>query len=471
MLFGIILIRIIAELLSKDYFGIFMIIKRLIAVGVTLITLNLELGLARYVSLEKEKSKLYLNFSLWTVSILSFIVIIISTIFSKNLSKFFYNSTEYGILIICTGFTIFSFGIFSIFYAFFRGRQEMIKANKMQIFFHLFPIFLFLLFWNIFSSSELYILSNYLVSISLSSLLLGFFYVKNYTSFTFLKKYLFKLNLFKDLFIYSIMRIPSGFLLSLVFSAPVFFASKTISLETAAYLGIIVSVVRLMEIFVTPFNLLLLPKFAELKRATDKENLKEKINIIMNFIITALPLLVALLFGLSKYIVIIFFGQKYILTQQSISIVIIFSYFYLSYALIRGILDGLFKFPYVNIICAFGILVTSFSLLFFNKSILLITTSFGMGLLAMGLLAMYILVKKVNLDIKIKEVSFSLILSSLSLFVLYFIDNNIELAIQSELIEFVLKVLSRAALLFIIFIFYWRPKKWFKALYLRISTK
>lgn len=41
LLLSIILFRIMATALSKEYFGIFMIIRRIIAVGAHLVTLNL----------------------------------------------------------------------------------------------------------------------------------------------------------------------------------------------------------------------------------------------------------------------------------------------------------------------------------------------------------------------------------------------------------------------------------------------
>ena len=81
---GIILLRIMAEALSKEYFGIFMIIRRIIGVGASLITLNLGVGLARYVSYEREKEREFLNASLWVIGIISLFVIVISIIVKEG---------------------------------------------------------------------------------------------------------------------------------------------------------------------------------------------------------------------------------------------------------------------------------------------------------------------------------------------------------------------------------------------------
>ena len=55
LLLGIIFLRIMATALSNEYFGIFMVIRRAIGIGAPLLTLNLGVGLARYVSYKREK--------------------------------------------------------------------------------------------------------------------------------------------------------------------------------------------------------------------------------------------------------------------------------------------------------------------------------------------------------------------------------------------------------------------------------
>ena len=116
---GIILLRIMATALSKEYFGVFMIIRRIIVVGAPLITLNLGVGLARYVSYEREKEREFLNASLWVMSVLSLLVIVISIIFRNQLSQIFFNTSNYSLFIVLTAFFLFSYGLYSLSYAFF----------------------------------------------------------------------------------------------------------------------------------------------------------------------------------------------------------------------------------------------------------------------------------------------------------------------------------------------------------------
>ena len=465
---GIILLRIMATALSKEYFGIFMIIRRIIGVGAPLITLNLCIGLARYVSYEREKEREFLNASLCAITIISVLVIVISIIFRNQLSLIFFTTSNYSLFVVLTAFFLFSYGIFSLFYSFFRGRQEMNRANKMQVFYYLFPVIVSLVLWQLFTDQYSKILSFYLLFFSLWGIALGAVYMRQKVHFGRLPAIMRDVQSVKALFFYSLSRIPSGFFLALVFGIPVFVASHKMSLVAAGYVGIAVAVVRLMEIFATPFNLLFLPKFAEIKRNNVSGEIRNKVSIVTNFIFTALPLFGVASYGLAEYAVIIFFGNKYIPAAQSTSIVILFSVFYVSYVLIRGILDGLFSFPYVNVICLAGLLTTAISSFLFHGSVLVLALDFGLGLFVMGVTALCILMKRANISVQLNEILVSLIITSLTFVLLLFLDRLVELAIFNEYIIFGIKVSYRVILFLAVFWFYWKPKSlWVRELLYR----
>ena len=470
LLLGIILLKIMATALNKEYFGIFMVIRKIIGVGAPLITLNLGVGLARYVSYEREKEREFLNVSLWTIYVLSLLTIVISIIFRNQLSFIFFNTSNYSFFIVLTALFLFSYGTYTISYTFFRGRQEMNRANKMQVFYYLFPVIVALVLWRLFTDQYSRILSFYLLTFSFWGIILGTIYIWQKVRFDCLLAIKKNIKSVKALFVYSLSRIPSSFFLALVFGIPVFVASHKISLVAAGYVGIAVAIVKLMEVFAIPFNLLFLPKFAEIRRNYTDEEIKEKVSIIGNFIFTALPLFAVVSYGLAKYIVVIFFGNKYIPAIQSVSVVILFSAFYISYVLIRGILDGLFSFPYVNIICLAGILTTAISSFLFNKNVLLLALDFGLGLFVMGIAAIYILIKKTNISIQLNEILLSLIVTLFAFVLLLLLDKWIDFAIFNEYVKFGIEILYRAILLLVVFLFYWKPKSlWVKELLYRIG--
>lgn len=457
-----------ATALSKEYFGIFMVIRRAVGIGAPLITLNLGIGLARYVSYEREKEREFLNASLWAIGIISLLFIITSIIFRDQLSLIFFTTPDHGLFVVLTTCFLFSYGIFSLSYSFFRGRQEMNRANKMQVLYYLFPVMGGLILWQLFTNQYSKILSFYLFSFSLWGIVLGIIYLRQKVHFGRLPAIIKDIKSVKAFFFYSLSRIPSGFFLALVFGIPVFVASHKISLVAAGYVGIAVAIVRLMEIFATPFNLLFLPKFAEIKRNNVSGEINNKVLIVTSFIFTVLPLVAVLSYGLAEYAVIIFFGTKYIHATQGVSLVILFSVFYVSYVLIRGILDGIFSFPYVNIICLMGLLTTAISSYLFHGSVCILALNFGLGLLVMGVAAVCILIKKVNISVQLNEILVSLIGALLAFVLLLYLDKCLELISFNEYVRFGVKILYRVILFLAVFWFYWKPKSlWVKELLYR----
>jgi len=472
LLLGLILLRIMATALSKEYFGVFMVIRRIIGVGAPLITLNLGVGLARYVSYEREKEKEFLNASLWVIGVLSLLVIIISIIFRNQLSLIFFTTSSHSLFVVLTAFFLFSFGAYTISYALFRGRQEMNKANRMQFFYYLFPVIAGLILWQLFTNQYSKILSFYLFFFSLWGIVLGAVYIRKNVHCGRLLAIMREIQSAKTLFLYSLSRIPSGFFLALIFGIPVFVATHKISLVAAGYVGIAVAVVRLMEIFATPFNLLFLPKFAEIKRNNVEGEISNKVSIVTSFIFTSLPLVAVASYGLAEYAVIVFFGNKFIPATQGVSVVILFSVFYVSYVLIRGILDGLFSFPYVNVICLSGFLTTAICSFLFHGSVLVLALDFGLGLLVMGITALYILIKRANISVQLNEILISLIVTLLAFVLLLYLDKWMELTFFNEYVKFGVKILYRVILFLVVFWFYWKPKSlWVKELLYRTRTR
>jgi len=446
-----------------------MVIRKIIGIGVPLITLNLGVGLARYVSYEREKEKEFLNISLSVIIFFSLLNIIFFFVFRNSLSLIFFNTTEYDIFVVLIAFFLSSSGIYNLSYAFFRGRQEINKSNEMRILYNLFSIILGLMLWKIFKNQYSEILYFYIFMYPILVIVLGLWYLRHNIFLSSILKFKEKLQSAKYFFFYSFSRIPSGIFLALIFGVPVFIASREISLVAAGYVGIAISIVRLMEIFTTPFNLIFLPKFAEIGRRNDTKEINQKISIVVNFIITAVPFFAIICYGLTRYIIIIFFTNKYVVAVQSTSVVILFSTFYISYVLLRGILDGLYSFPYVNIICLTGFLVTTASSFLFHKNIFMLALDYGLGLFVLGMMALYILIKKAKIFIQAKELLMSLFSMLFVFIILFYLDKFVEFIIFNEYSKLGIMVVYRIILVLSLYLFYWKPKTlWFKELKHRV---
>lgn len=466
---GVILLRIMAEVLNKEYFGVFMVIRRVIGIGAPLITLNIGVGLARYVSYERENENQFLNVSLLLISFTALLVIIISFFFRLQISLLLFNTSSYGLFAVLTAFFLLSYGFYTISYAFFRGRQEMGRANRMQVFYYFFPVIAGLLLWQLFQNQYYKILSFYFFSFALWGFFIGIYNIRQNIHFGRLPTLFRNIQSTSRLFTYSIYRIPSGFFLALIFGIPVFIASNKMSLTAAGYVGIAVAVIRMMELFATPFNLLFLPKFADIKRNNIHREIRNKVSIVINFILTALPFFAIAGYGLAKYVVIIFFGKKFISAIPGVSIIILISFFYVSYVLVRGILDGLFSFPYVNVICFAGLLTTAIGSFLFHGSMFVIVLNLGMGLFVMGTASLFLIIKITHVPIKKNDLLLSIIIGISVFALLLFLDEYVDRSIINEYVRFGSKLLCRTLIMLTLFWFYWKPKSmWVKEVILRI---
>jgi len=227
-----------------------------------------------------------------------------------------------------------------------------------------------------------------------------------------------------------------------------------------------------METFATPFNLLFLPKFAEVKRRSNQEEIKYKVSIVIDFVITFLPLLTIMVYGFSKYIVVIFFGHKYIPAVSSVSIVILFSFFYIGYVLARGVLDALFHFPYVNVICLTSFLTVGLLSHIFCNNIFLLAIDFCIGIAVMGITALWLLIKKCNVSIQIQQFLLPVFLSIITFLILFIADRYIDELIINEYWTLLIFTLNRILLFFVLFLIYWKPKTlWMQEVLIKFQLK
>lgn len=402
LIFGLLFLKMTATVLDEKNFGLFMLIRRWVAIFTPVLSLNLALGITKFVSSDKKKQGYYLKISLFIVTWIFIIIIGTSNLMGESISLFLFNGSQFSLLARILFIYIYANALYLLTYAYYRGKQQMVLANALSLFWFCFPVLLFTIFVFFRLNDKYTILISYYSLFTLLIIGAGFTYFKKHHLFSFKKMFKLRLEQEKSFFLYGLGRIPSTFFLTLIFGIPVFTAAHKISLEAAGYMGILVAVLRIIELASNPFNMIFLPKFSELNSKTSHKEIKEKSFIVIDFIITFFPLTYITIYGLSKHIVIFGFGQKYFASVPGLKILILFSAFYMVYAMIRGILNGLFLFPYVNIICLAGFIVSALlTFTFLNKTITNLSIGFGISLFVLGISSFYVLVKKLNLRLSI----------------------------------------------------------------------
>lgn len=464
-LFALLTTRLISEIAEVHDFGIFMIIKRIITIGEPIITLNFIIGLVRYISSDKNNAEHYLRFTIYVTSLMFGLMFLISIFFSQFLSSYFFSSKDYTNLIIITGIFIYTNAIFGITNGYYRGGQKILKSNILLLLYHSLPFALTAIF-SLFIKNGMKLISIHLIIYSVVSILLSVecLYSKNIFKTMYMKYY----RSFRPLVKFSLGRLPAGFLLTMLFAYPVFNVSKQMSLTEAGYMGIVATVVKLFEIIVYPVNFVFLPRFSFLKIQASENEIKKKVELVIDFVISVFPVLAITSASFTKYIILVMFGSKYLLLTKIISISLIFSIFYLAYVALRGIIDGLYEYPFVNIILGIGLASVIILSSLLNIGFDFFVFSFLFGLCIVGIISIMILSVKLGIPLMIKRNFIHIVALLIVTISSVFVDYVILFYSLHSIIEFVALLLSNGFLLIIYFTTY-APRKTLWGRYLKNS--
>ena len=386
-LINIYILNLLSLKLCEEEFGIYLLIKRVASFGFPLLTLNLGISLARYNSLKPRNSDLLYLLTLLISTIFfvffSFIVLSNKSFFSDIL----FQKIDYGKYLIPCLIYLFATSLLNINTGYFRGRKKYYLMNCCLFLFW----FLSLLFYFFRQSNDF--LFTYMMYSSLAIIII--LLILSLSSIRHIEKIV-KTDI-SEFTLFGLKRIPSVFFYSSIFSLPVLVASNEYSLKQAAYIGIIISITRLIEMIGQPFNTLFVPSFASLKLNKSETDIKYYSKLIFEILI-GFPLISgAFLVLFSNEIIFIWFGDKYLPVTRFLSIVAPSIGFLLMYVVIRGILDGLYARPYNNLITVIsGAIIIIFSLLVILFSLDIFVLIFGLflSLLSLGLMSMVIFVIK-----------------------------------------------------------------------------
>lgn len=486
ILFGMALLKLLAAGFNEADFGLFNVVRRWDMVLLPVLTLNMSIGLARYVSYEQEKASFFLHLSLAITLLLCLLTFPVLFLFPVTFSIWLFKSPAHGRLVmILTAFLLANL-LHLLAYSYFRGKLNMNAANLMRTLFFGFPLLpaaAVLLVKSKNSYAPVTMLYGFLLAYAIWGIAVSLFFLRKEIS---LRAFLdiFKngslpvkqtikhtLTQGKQIVTFSLSRIPGVFFSAMVFSFPVIYASKRISLAAAGYIGIVVVVLRLFEVFSMPFNMIFLPKFSSLKREQDSRHIAEHSRTVLDFIFTFLPFCGVLVFGLIPFIVTIWFGAHYLVAADGVALAVLFSVFYLAFALIRGILDGLYEFPYTNIISLAGFLTIAVQSIIFGRNTYTLAAAFSSGLVMLGLVSIFFLVRQTKLTIRWHIPVLTSAGAALLLAALYHTDLWISGLVLSKTYAFTLGTFYRLMLAGALWFFFWRKTQWYKEVMKRLERR
>lgn len=470
---NILLLKILSAEIPEEGVGIYIIIRRLIALSFPVITFNLSISLARFVSLNEKNANQYFYQSWLILTILSLGTMMSLPLLESYLADWIFGSGEYAVLMLPIVVFLYSNSFQVLCMGYFRGKQNYLIMNIVNVLFWLNALFMLSL---IFFIREDYIqfLYQYFLYYALFSFLSNILIMLKYGELKTvlggaLKRVVLQID--RKFIKYGISRLPSGFFMAILFFTPIIVASNSLSLKVAAYIGIVVSIVRLIQSIGQPFSIIFLPKFSAYQASGDDLKIKDHSQLILEFIFT-LPFLFGVIFAFfSAELILLWFGPKYELVILQLMIVGPFIGLFMGFVLIRGILDGFSDYPYVNII-TFNAMIAVVGLSIVSQiyawGLTGLTIALSAGLFLLGVTAIYILVTRQKLALFNSKNILAFAWFLLVLTLLYSLREF--LPADSLLWSITIKtIISLAVVLFSYFVYKYLQYRWFAELIVRLK--
>lgn len=429
---NIFILRIISIILVEEQFGVFLIVRRVSSVGFPILTLNLGMSLARFCSLSPEKSEDFFRDSMYILITIFAFFIIIGLLLKDWIAVALFKDRYYNILIIPLLSFLLSESIFVICIGYLRGRQQFIRMNVLSMIFWVISIATICLPY-INQKRDVEFIYDYLFLTSgITIVMCILMVISDNRTFKFLQHpqnlIVNKNQIPDDLeFIkYGATRLPAGFLNSLIFYIPIFIATTMLSLKIAAYIGILIAIVRLVQVIGQPFNMLFIPKFASYVAGDNSEVIRKNSELVLEYCLTFPILLGIIISFFSNEVILLWFGEKYIFLKNYLFYLAPTTGFLIIFLLIRGVIDGLFSFPYSNIItsiAAGACLIVSIVLTACGFSLAGLTLSVGLSLFILGAISIYIIAQKVNITVFNSRIIIACVWNLFFLVIVYFLKD------------------------------------------------
>ena len=140
--------------------------------------------------------------------------------------------------------------------------------------------------------------------------------------------------------------------------------------------------------------------------AKDRKEILEKVQMVFDFSLSVVLLISPLLYFFVDEIIILLLNKSYMVIGPYMEL---FSFGvgpFLIFVILRGILDGIENYPYINMITGVGMIVTiilSIGTIIFGWGMGGLTLAFTMGLILMGLGTIYVFLTRIKLQIMYKR--------------------------------------------------------------------
>ena len=429
---GVLVIKIFAHYLTQEQFGALLSSRRVVGMVIPLLTLNLSLSLAKYNSTNSEIRRELLSITLFSSLLMWGILGIISIFYIDQLTVFIFNQLEYKVFTWTILLYLFAASVHMLLTGYWRGLRKFKVMNVLTTLFHLSHLILLVTLFLLLDEN-IKILNRYYLMLAgvtiLINVLILLFLERSTGRDPFLKIHRIRENLkvVKDFLYYGYSRLPGGIFYAVIFMLPVLTATKYLSLASAANVGIVISVANLVFLFGFPINLIVLPQYAKHHAEDSPIQLKQRIQGMVNISFTYPFVVAPALYLFAKEVVIILFDAKYGLAAFYLKIFSTVAGLFLAYISLRGILDGIKKYPYANYVTGIGIVIILISTAVFLRGGIEeaeIVKSFCLAIAAMYVTNLIIIRNNFGISVLNMHNIISILWFILSMFLIHFYNMN-----------------------------------------------
>ena len=402
--------RLIGRYLGREGVGEYSLVKTIIALLSPLLLLGLGMGIPRYIAMsqDKERRSAYMKAG-WGVVIFTLISLVVMNVGKESFTKVFFGSAEYAHLVLPLSLLLAGFVLHSVVYSYFRGRLWVKTFNFLQVInLALVPLVILIFFKDI-TIARLVTLAG--ITTLVISLAFSLFFARE----LFMRVGRVQLeNSSKELFRYSIPRIPGSFALAGFFSLGPLLAAHFASIEEVGYLSISQRLVSIVGTAIAPLGLILLPKISSMIIQKRGEEIKENLNYLIGASIQLSIFASLQLIIFADTIIHYWLGAEFLDAVPVMRIVSCSIFFYLFYRAVGSILDATKTMPIntINLFISLGVFLAQSGILLFIvkifSTIISLSIAFISGLICLGILS-YISIRKLYPEKFSKDLKYFLI--------------------------------------------------------------
>ena len=419
----VVLVHFIAKHYTEEELGLYLIVKRIVGFMSPFVLMGGAISIPKFIAecKDPQDERTYISASLFIVLAILGVLIIFSLLLPTYLMELFFNSYPDDSILIAVLIFLSGYTIKTIILGYYRGKLLMIKANLLGfISDSLLHVIVFIVGYKCGLSIERII---FFTGLSYYLYILYFFIFRFRLS-------LFPLHNLKKLFNYGYPRAIDGLCNQGLLLVGPMVVQFYFGLAEAGILVAGQILLRIMTTFFRPFGVVLLPRIAAMK--DNFSFVKNKVVLIIEFILTLGVYASCALFVLTPYIVKYWLGDDYV---EAISVMRVISFAivpYLFFIMLKSVLDGYIDKPIVTKGLMASLFISAVMSLFFsiiNADLYIVAFGSLIGFILIGFVVLYHCIRSFGLSRKLFFTNsplfiLSLVLWGITYMIVSFLNRN-----------------------------------------------